>query len=138
MKTHDSKNTALASAVPDAFFSSYLIAALWSSTDDDGNPLGEAFSTDDIHPESLDSALHDCANFFAYCEETGIDPLPEYGRPEYSNSEMSGHDFWLTRNGHGAGYWDRGIDSGDALTQAAHTFGSSDVYVGDDGKLHFT
>jgi hypothetical protein len=48
-----------------------------------------------------------------------------------------GHDFWLTRNGHGAGFWDRGIgDYGDALTEHAHSFGASDVYVGDDGRLY--
>ena len=48
-----------------------------------------------------------------------------------------GHDFWLTRNRHGAGFWDRGLgDVGDRLTKAAHAFGESDLYVGDDGNLY--
>ena len=29
----------------------------------------------------------------------------------YSNNlEQAGHDFWLSRNGHGAGFWDRYLD----------------------------
>lgn len=138
MKTHDSTGKPLASSVPDDFFTAYLVAALWSSTDDDGTPLDSNYTAADIAPESLDSALHDCAGFFQYCEETGLDPLPDYGHSEYINAEMSGHDFWLTRNGHGAGYWDRGLETGDALSAAAETFGTSDVYVGDDGSLYFS
>ena len=137
MKTHDSTGKPLASSVPDAFFTAYLVAALWSSTDDGGTPLESNYSPRDIAPESRDSALHDCAEFIHYCEETGLDPFPDYGHPKYSNAEMSGHDFWLTRNGHGAGYWDRGLETGDALTTAAKTFGTSDLYIGDDGSLYF-
>lgn len=49
----------------------------------------------------------------------------------------NGHDFWLTRNGHGAGFWDRGYGKvGDRLTDAAHAWGTSDIYIGDDGKLY--
>lgn len=40
-----------------------------------------------------------------------------------------GHDFVLTAQGHGAGYWDRGYgDLGDALTHFAKTY-SVDVYI---------
>jgi hypothetical protein len=55
--------------------------------------------------------------------------------------ERSGHDFWLTRNRHGAGFWDRWFgDSpqaklGNLLSDAAHVYGSCDLYVGDDGKV---
>ena len=49
------------------------------------------------------------------------------------------HDFWLTRNGHGAGFWDGDYDDevGTELTKIAHTFKELDCYVGDDGKIHF-
>lgn len=44
-----------------------------------------------------------------------------------------GHDFALTRNGHGAGFWDRGYGPvGDALTDAAKAFGDHCV-ITDDG-----
>ena len=52
------------------------------------------------------------------------------------------HDFWLTRNGHGAGFWDRTYNNdvdgkkGDKLTKIAEKFGGSTLYVGDDGKIY--
>lgn len=52
--------------------------------------------------------------------------------------EMVGHDFWLTRNRHGAGFWDRGLDVlGDRLTAAAHAYGEASLMLGDDGKVHY-
>jgi hypothetical protein len=47
-----------------------------------------------------------------------------------------GHDLHLTRNGHGAGFWDGNYgDAGDALTELSKPFGSISVQVGldDDG-----
>lgn len=52
---------------------------------------------------------------------------------------QAGHDFWLTRNRHGAGFWDRGLgDVGKALTEAAHAFGATDLYITDDGQVEFS
>jgi hypothetical protein len=54
--------------------------------------------------------------------------------------ERAGHDFWLTRNHHGAGFWDRGeLDArgiGKRLTDHAHSYGGVDLYVGDDGRIY--
>lgn len=45
-------------------------------------------------------------------ESTGMSP------------EAAAHDFILTRNGHGAGFWDRGYgDAGRRLTDAVKTYG---------------
>lgn len=47
--------------------------------------------------------------------------------------EQHGHDFALTRNHHGAGFWDRGYgDVGDRLTEAAQAYGEHSVLT-DDG-----
>lgn len=49
------------------------------------------------------------------------------------DSSQAGHDFWLTRNGHGAGFWDRGHISDEAdealerLTEASKPYGSCDL-----------
>jgi hypothetical protein len=44
---------------------------------------------------------------------------------------------WLTRNGHGTGFWDRGLgERGDALTKSAESFGDAVLYVGDDGRIY--
>lgn len=44
------------------------------------------------------------------------------------DAEQAGHDLWLTRNHHGAGFWDRGLGvKGEKLTALAHKFG--EVYL---------
>ena len=115
------------------FFSSYIECALWSSTDnaDDsgGEPLDANYGEDDIAPEAL-KALRDEARDFYDANVATWDAI------EYDDSQ-AGHDFWLTRNGHGAGFWDRGIgEVGEVLTKASKVYGSCDIYVGDDGKLY--
>lgn len=51
----------------------------------------------------------------------------------------AGRDFWYTRNGHGAGFWDGDWPEPFAgmLSAAARGFGAVDLYMGDDGKLYF-
>ena len=53
-------------------------------------------------------------------------------------AQLGGHDFWLTRNGHGAGFWDRSDclpeDAGERLTDAAEKYGEVDLTV-DDGVI---
>lgn len=111
----------------DRFVDAYVECALWASTDDTGEPMDDTFGPEDIAPTTLEEMRRECASFVDYAGDalTGID------------AEQAGHDFWLTRNGHGAGFWDRGLgDVGDVLTDKAHSFGSSDLYVGDDGKVY--
>ena len=48
--------------------------------------------------------------------------------------EQAGHDFWLSRNGHGTGFWDRdpemygGEYNAKRLQQIAESFGEVDVF----------
>lgn len=112
---------------------SYLETALWSSTDnaDDsgGAPLDDNYGIDDIAPASLEQARTDLESFL----DANADDVAEAGE------EQAAHDFWLTRNRHGAWFWDGdwSHDAGRRLTDAAHAFGEVDVYIGDDGQLHF-
>jgi hypothetical protein len=47
-----------------------------------------------------------------------------------------GHDFILTRNGHGAGFWDRGLgERGELLSSFAHSFGDINAFVSDSGDF---
>jgi hypothetical protein len=123
----------------DNFTVHYLIAALWSTTDNSteqgGEPLDSNYSLDDIAPETLRQAKEDC-EAFQRDNAADLALVPHTGR-EWSTDEQNGHDFWLTRNGHGAGFWDRGYgELGKRLTDAAHVWGSVDLYVGDDGKIY--
>jgi len=55
-----------------------------------------------------------------------------------SSWERVGHDLWLTRNGHGAGFWDRGWrEFGNTLSEIARGMGSVDAYRGDDHLVYF-
>ena len=44
--------------------------------------------------------------------------------------DQAGHDFWLTRNGHGAGFWDGDWkdSAGASLTEIAKSFGECNLY----------
>jgi len=60
------------------------------------------------------------------------------GRGDSSPLAAAGHDFFLTREGHGAGYWDGdwAAPYDDFLTEASKSFGANEAYVGDDGRIH--
>jgi hypothetical protein len=48
-----------------------------------------------------------------------------------------GHNFLLSRNRHGTGFWDRGWgERGDRLHAAATIYGSMGAYVGDDDQVY--
>jgi len=115
------------------FFQGYVACALWSSTDDEGNPMDENFGEHDIHSETQRAMWEDCVRFL---RENAADIVEMMAEAD-ATMEIIGHDFWLTRNYHGTGFWDRGAgDVGERLTDAAHAFGAFDLYVGDDGKVH--
>lgn len=120
----------------DTFTRQYLITALWAEMDgaDDqgGEPLDANYTIDDFSPESLEKAITDCAKFQAD-NAAILEPLDK------DDIERAGHDFWLTRNGHGAGFWDGDWpEHGDALTESSKSFRNVDIYVGDDGQLHMS
>lgn len=59
-----------------------------------------------------------------YCEVRAYDPS------EGPVESYAGHDFYLTRAGHGAGFWDRGLgELGDRLTNASKSYGSPDDHM---------
>jgi hypothetical protein len=92
------------------------------------------FGIADLHLDALEAIKADCREFQIKC---GGDLCQI--RPEGYTATMAGHDFWLTRNGHGAGFWDRGLGRyGDRLTAAAKAFGEVDVYLDDDGKVNLS
>ena len=119
---------------PDAFFNAYLEAAVWSSTDDDGEPLDRLDI--DVSEETQAEMRADCDQFFDDNEHliTSENCLARIGQrfvlfPVYS---QAGHDFWLTRNGHGVGFWETSdweAEAGEQLTNASKAFGEYYLYV---------
>jgi hypothetical protein len=115
----------------DKFTAAYVEAALWSSMDEStpsgGYPLDRNYGPDDITPETLELMKADCAKF----QEAHADDIaPDLG--------LAGYHFWLTRCGHGSGFWAGhwAEKVGERLTEASHKYGEFHLYVGDDGRIH--
>jgi hypothetical protein len=115
------------------FFDSYLVCALWSSSDDDGGPLAASFTLEDISEETLKEQKAQCVDFLS-------DPAVSTFFATLSEDDIrrAGHDFWLTRNGHGAGFWDGDWPEswGDRLTERSHTYGEVYLYLDDDDFIY--
>ena len=104
------------------FYNAYLEAIDFTDTGDIGQPP---------HGTELDvfymrEALIDCLSFYqriaCYISDDRI--------------EEAAHDFWFTRNGHGAGFWDGDWDDvlgnyGEKFTKIAEGYGETDVYFED-------
>lgn len=97
-----------------------------------------------VSDDIFQRAYRDCTEFLqaardAISSHIGIAEIEGY------TNEQCGADFWLTRNGHGAGFWDRsalmdvyGHNIGEALTALVGwrtQWPEIDFYFGDDGNL---
>lgn len=104
--------------------------AYWDDEEYPPEPCSDAtFDADDLAPSTLEEIREECRQFIAAnhrdLASAGVD------------AEQAGHDFYLTRNRHGAGFWDRGNGAtGDRLADAARVWGTSELYAGDDRKLY--
>lgn len=121
----------------DQFTQAYIKCALWSSSEGEKGEILLDEYDGDIAPATLARMSADCAAF-QQTHTALLEQWYELGQRE----DYAGHDFWLTRNGHGAGFWDRFSDDqsggaiGKALTDAAHAYGEAYLYIGDDGQIH--
>ena len=107
----------------------YLEAIIFTERDEMDSALEGEFAD-----EVKDQAKKDITIFTEKAEKAGVE-LTQY------DTETIGHDLWLTRNGHGSGFWDgdyEGNDGqdGDTLTKIAKSLGERSGYVGDDGKIY--
>lgn len=108
----------------------------------DPDEIEPELTSADAHPGEYDDSLtdearatieRDCRDFVA----ANIFDLMVCGL----DSSQCGHDFALTRNRHGAGFWDRkhrGVAEDaalDRLTEASHAHGTQDFIVGRDGSV---
>lgn len=110
------------------FLDAYITAAFWTSYDDNETPFDEVYRVGDISGDAMDQMIEDCAAFIAKADLSD------------ERFTQAGHDVWLTRNGHGSGFWDRpeiyGEEKAQELTKLAESFGPVDLYVGDDGRIY--
>jgi hypothetical protein len=127
----------------DDFTQAYIEAALWSTTDESdpetgGDPLDDNYGIDDLDPDCMAKMVADCAKFQTENQDAIDSAECSRGSGEYSQDAQAGHDFWLTRNGHGAGFWDGDWSEPQAtqLDEASKAFGEVYLYVCDGQVCH--
>lgn len=120
---------------------------LWSSSDflsDSDKPLDKDYGIDDVEPTSLAELKLQFEEFTrvvstSIAEKVGsFDAIEDFyldTRPEFPLE----YDYILTRNRHGAGFWDGDWDKkvSQILTDAAHLQPEIEPYVGSDNLIHF-
>jgi hypothetical protein len=117
------------------FLAGYVAALLWSSTD---TANGEDVNLDDfsLSTAGADKCRADCLAFFVE-NHADLTQAAEVDGYSWGNA---GHDFALTRNGHGhgAGFWDGDLpeELGERLTEASETSGAVELYLGDDQLIY--
>lgn len=116
----------------------YLGTMLWTGRydlddlDAEPEPLDDHYDLDDLPDEIVAEARADCEDFVNNLEEDGLTERVA----QHWDAEQLGHDFALTRNHHGAGFWDRGHgDIGDVLTDRAHPYGEWNL-IGDPTGIY--
>ncbi len=87
------------------FVTSYIKTAFWSTDGDDGMPLEDSYEFADLAPETMLDVVRDCASFLLINRNDILGYQGGRASPRDA-IEKAGHNFWLTRNGHGTGFWD--------------------------------
>lgn len=118
---------------------------LYSECDDEGVPLDRNFSVSDFNEKSLEKLYCDFQSFIQDVETKITDKIgdkwdciDDFYNLAQPIKDQTEHDYVLTRNHHGAGFWDGDWDNSVAqiLTEAANKQGEFSAYIGDDRKIY--
>lgn len=125
----------------DEFLASYIETAFWSSPGEKEEFMSSEDS--DLAEETIQLMRTDCESFEKQANQLieAYRSLPDADAAQSNYSECRdriAHDFWLTRNHHGAGFWDGDYPEPLAtqLTDLAKTFKEVVLYIGDDSKIY--
>ena len=112
----------------DVMVQGYLDCILWSECDTDEIPLQDNYDRNDFSDKALLDAYGICHAFRCIVGQFTIDQFLSFREGEGVkgiDESYIGHDIWLTRSGHGCGFWSRGeVEEGlrDRLDEAAKSF----------------
>lgn len=117
----------------DHFTQAYIEAIYFT----EGGPDNPEFDEAALSAEAMDQIKADCAKFHALADGLICGQCNLGG--DCTDGEKAAHDFWLTRNGHGSGFWDGDWpNTGDKLTAIAKQCGEVWAYIGDDGLIYLS
>jgi hypothetical protein len=135
----------------DEMVQAYAECLLWAGLDwmhpslkenggDENNPppFDENYDTGDLSDEAWESIHEDCQAFYDYhaCILDWVRSRPADTQSGFYGPDQAGHDFYLTRNGHGTGFWDRGLGVlGDILTAGSKPYGETNEFAM-NGMIH--
>jgi hypothetical protein len=120
---------------------------LYTKCDDDGIHLAINYTIADFDEKSLETLYREFQEFVQVVEKQitekvgdnwgCIDDFYDLLQPSENQTE---YDYILTRNHHGAGFWDGDWASevSKILTDAAHSQSDICAYVGDDNKIYLS
>jgi hypothetical protein len=116
------------------FKQGYIEAIFFTSQGDTDDLIPDDKDQFDFSEEAQERIELECSAFYKICS-----PLweEEFQAGDYSDKK-AGMDFWLTRNRHGAGFWDGDLQNGEELTQISHSYGETDAYTGDDELIYLS
>lgn len=117
----------------------YVGCLKWSSTDTYKGVEDTSLEGFDMSKEAWAKSADDCRAFYTAHRADVAEAAAQFSSAvDRTGYGHVGHDFWLTRNGHGAGFWDGDLPEalGRRLTQASMDAGEVSPYIGDDGRVH--
>ena len=108
------------------FVTQYFATLMWSSNDEE-DPNWDSYDESNLSETAKKKIANDCAEFLSRNE----------AKLEGQDLSQAAHDLALTRNGHGAGFWDGDWPVlGDHLTKESKRLGEQYPYLGDDGLIY--
>jgi hypothetical protein len=118
----------------EAFADGYVEGIAWACVAFEDDSLDGGLEDVELPSDVEETLRQDARDFLS--DEHVVRLVRAYVRRSGRPYDYAGHDFALTRNGHGAGYWDRGLGMlGEALTQMARPYGSRYLMVSLDGSI---
>lgn len=122
-----------------------LHTLLWSSNTEEGIPLDRDYGPEDVNENDVQRLYAEFQRFVSLAEKEisekigdNWDCLDDFYDLQQPAENQTEHDYILTRNGHGCGFYDGdwAREVAHILAVAADTHGPITPYVGSDGKIY--
>jgi len=116
----------------DLIVDNYIEALIWTQEgvgeDADGNDPMDGKNISDINKESKEEIKKEVEWFI----NSAGDVFEEL------SDDQIGHDLWLTRNGHGSGFFERieEKENLEIIEELCDILGNAEVFVNDDGEIY--